>query len=174
MFGENSNLTCLIPCAIDQDPYFRLTREIAPKLGFKKPALLHSKFFPALQGAQEKMSASSATSAIYLTDSPRDIREKIMTHAYSGGRATAEEHRQKGADLSVDVSIAYLEFFLEDDVELERIKREYGAGKLMTAEVKEILISVLTAVVSRHQRARAAVTEQMIDAFLSVRNLRRK
>jgi hypothetical protein len=49
IFGENSNLTCLIPCAIDQDPYFRLTREVAPKLGFKKPALLHSKFFPALQ-----------------------------------------------------------------------------------------------------------------------------
>ncbi len=77
LFGANSNLPCLIPCAIDQDPYFRLTREVAPKLGYRKPALLHSKFFPALQGAQEKMSASSAVSAIYLTDTPQEIHDKI-------------------------------------------------------------------------------------------------
>ena len=36
--------------AIDQDPYFRVTRDVAPRLGWKKPALVHSKFFPALQG----------------------------------------------------------------------------------------------------------------------------
>lgn len=28
-----NNVRCLIPCAIDQDPYFRLTRDVAPKLG---------------------------------------------------------------------------------------------------------------------------------------------
>ena len=59
--GGESNaatLACLIPCAIDQDPYFRLTRDVAHKLVPKhhplkgKPALIHSKFFPPLQGAQ--------------------------------------------------------------------------------------------------------------------------
>ena len=48
------DVTCLIPCAIDQDPYFRMTRDVAPVLKFKKPALLHSTFFPALQGKQLK------------------------------------------------------------------------------------------------------------------------
>ena len=43
------NVPCLIPCAIDQDPYFRMTRDVAPRLGFLKPSLIHSKFFPALQ-----------------------------------------------------------------------------------------------------------------------------
>ena len=32
-----------------------------------KPALIHSKFLPALQGYQTKMSASDTKSAIYLT-----------------------------------------------------------------------------------------------------------
>ena len=32
-----------------QDPYFRMTRDVAPRLGFNKPALIESKFFPALQ-----------------------------------------------------------------------------------------------------------------------------
>jgi tryptophanyl-tRNA synthetase len=37
-------------CAIDQDPYFRMTRDVAPRLNFPKPALIHSTFFPALHG----------------------------------------------------------------------------------------------------------------------------
>ena len=52
IFGGKKDVTCLIPCAIDQDPYFRMTRDVAPVLKFKKPALLHSTFFPSLQGKQ--------------------------------------------------------------------------------------------------------------------------
>lgn len=166
-------MPCLIPCAIDQDPYFRLTREIAPKLGYRKPALLHSKFFPSLAGAQEKMSASKDSSAIYLTDTPKQIQDKVKKHAFSGGKDSAEEQRKFGADLTVDVSIAYLEFFMEDDAELARIKEAYGSGKMLTDELKNILIPVLIDVVLRHQRAREAVTEEMIDAFFAVRDMRR-
>ena len=43
-------LTCLVPCAIDQDPYFRLARGVAGRLKEKKCALIHSKFVPGLQG----------------------------------------------------------------------------------------------------------------------------
>ena len=64
-------------------------------------ALIHSKFFPALQGAKTKMSASDANSAIYLTDSPKQIKDKINKHAFSGGRETLEEQRELGADLEV-------------------------------------------------------------------------
>lgn len=46
---------CLIPCAIDQDPYFRLTRDVAPRLKYKKPALIHSKFFPGTQSNSCKL-----------------------------------------------------------------------------------------------------------------------
>ena len=46
IFGKSSDFHCLIPCAIDQDPFFRMTRDVAPKLNFKKPAVIHSKFFP--------------------------------------------------------------------------------------------------------------------------------
>jgi len=36
MFGEGKKLRCLIPCAIDQDPYFRMTRDAAPRIGGHK------------------------------------------------------------------------------------------------------------------------------------------
>jgi len=115
------NMLCLIPQAIDQDPYFRMTRDVAPRLGWKKPALIHSKFFPALQGSKSKMSSSSAVSAIMVTDTPAMIKTKVNRHAFSGGQATAEEQRLKGANLEVDVAYQYLRFFMEDDAEVERV-----------------------------------------------------
>lgn len=45
IFGQRVDIPCLIPCAIDQDPYFRMTRDVAPRLGYLKPALIHSKVF---------------------------------------------------------------------------------------------------------------------------------
>jgi tryptophanyl-tRNA synthetase len=62
---------------IMQDPYFRITRDVAPNLGFKKPALIESIFFPALQGDDGKMSASIANSAIFVSDSAKMIADKI-------------------------------------------------------------------------------------------------
>nr|GMC62956.1 tryptophan--tRNA ligase, cytoplasmic [Ipomoea batatas]GMC67925.1 tryptophan--tRNA ligase, cytoplasmic [Ipomoea batatas] len=171
LFSGNDNLRCLIPCAIDQDPYFRMTRDVAPRIGYHKPALIESSFFPALQGETGKMSASDPNSAIYVTDSAKDIKNKINRYAFSGGQDSIELHRKYGANLEVDIPIKYLGFFLEDDAELEHIRKEYGAGRMLTGEVKKRLIEVITEVVERHRRARAAVTDEMVDAFMAVRPL---
>jgi tryptophanyl-tRNA synthetase len=167
----NRKLRCLIPCAIDQDPYFRMTRQVAPRLDEWKPALLHSKFFPALQGRNTKMSGSVKTSSIYLTDAPALVKEKVIKYAFSGGRDTKEEHMEKGADLEVDVAYQYLGFFMEDDDELARIGKEYGEGRMFTGEVKQKLIDVLTPIVLNHQEKRAKVTDQVVLDFMKVREL---
>ncbi|CAL0321215.1 unnamed protein product [Lupinus luteus] len=171
LFSGKENLRCLIPCAIDQDPYFRMTRDVAPRIGYHKPALIESSFFPALQGENGKMSASDPNSAIYVTDSAKEIKTKVNRYAFSGGQDSVEKHRQLGANLEVDIPIKYLSFFLDDDVELEHIKKEYGAGRMLTGEVKQRLVEVLTELVERHRRARASVTDEMVDAFMAVRPL---
>eukprot|EP00184_Porphyridium_aerugineum_P004173 CAMPEP_0184697516 /NCGR_PEP_ID=MMETSP0313-20130426/4461_1 /TAXON_ID=2792 /ORGANISM="Porphyridium aerugineum, Strain SAG 1380-2" /LENGTH=424 /DNA_ID=CAMNT_0027156325 /DNA_START=47 /DNA_END=1321 /DNA_ORIENTATION=+ len=174
IFGANSNLTCLIPCAIDQDPYFRMTRDVAPRLKYRKPALIHSKFFPALQGDNTKMSASDPNSAIYVTDTPNQIKNKINKHAFSGGGATIEEHKQFGANVDIDVPYRYLSFFLDDDERLEQIRVEYGAGRMLTGEIKGELIKLLQSMVGAHQEARAKVTEEILNHFMTVRPLIKK
>ncbi|KAL5983190.1 hypothetical protein ACLOJK_017274 [Asimina triloba] len=175
LFPGQDNLRCLIPCAIDQDPYFRMTRDVAPRIGYQKPALIESSFFPALQGETGKMSASDPNSAIYVTDSAKDIKNKVLAlvnkYAFSGGQDSIENHRKYGANLEVDIPVKYLGFFLEDDAELEHIRKEYGAGQMLTGEVKKRLIEVLTELVERHRKARAAVTDEMVDAFMAVRPL---
>lgn len=67
---------------IFKDPYFRMTRDVAPRMNCLKPALIHSTFFPALQGAQTKMSASDPTSSIFVTDSDKQIKDKVMELYY--------------------------------------------------------------------------------------------
>jgi len=59
-----------------------MTRDVAPRLGYPKPALLHSIFFPALQGAQSKMSASDATTSIFLKDTNNEIKTKVNVNLY--------------------------------------------------------------------------------------------
>ncbi|GFX76140.1 tryptophan--tRNA ligase, cytoplasmic [Trichonephila clavipes] len=174
IFGNTKGIPCLIPCAIDQDPFFRMTRDVAPRLGFPKPALLHSKFFPALQGAQTKMSASDPNSSIFLSDTPNQIKNKINKYAFSGGGATIEEHREKGGNCDIDISFQYLRFFLEDDEKLEQIRKDYTGGELLTGFLKKELIAVLQKIVTNHQKNRKLITDDIVKQFMTPRKLKFK
>ena len=52
---------------------------------------------------------------------------------------------------------------------LLQIGAEYGAGRMLTGEVKGLLVDVLVELVERHKAARAAVSEDVVDAFMAVR-----
>eukprot|EP00904_Undaria_pinnatifida_P013005 jgi/Undpi1/8835/HiC_scaffold_25.g11297.m1 len=166
--GGTPDRPCLIPCAIDQDAYFRMTRDVAPRMKLRKPALIHSRFFPGLQGPGGKMSSSVDTSAIFVTDTPKQVKKKI-NGCFSGGQMTKELQELHGANIQVDVPYQYLTFFMEDDEELERIGKEYAAGRMLTGEVKKILIGILTQMTKDHQDARAAVTDETVRNFMAVR-----
>jgi len=117
------------------------------------------------------MSASDETSAIFLTDTPKQIKDKINKYAFSGGQQTVEEHRRLGANIDIDVSYQWLKFFLDDDDELARIGEEYASGRMLTGEIKAKLIDVLTDLVVSFQRRRAMVTDDMVYAYMAVRNM---
>ena len=161
---------CLIPAAIDQDPYWRIQRDIAESLGFYKTAAIHSKFFPPLQGIDGKMSASVKESAIWLTDDEKAVRKKVMKYAFSGGRETVEEHREKGGNCEVDVSFQWLKMLFEpNDKELKHIESEYTSGQLLTGELKQILVDRLNEflVSHREKKAVADVGKFMYDGKLA-------
>ncbi|KAJ3147117.1 tryptophan--tRNA ligase [Geranomyces michiganensis] len=165
IFGLKGDVPCLIPCAIDQDPYFRLTRDVATRLKYPKPSLLHAMFFPALQGPGSKMSASNEASAIYLSDTPAQIKKKINKYAFSGGRDTLEEHRSLGGDCEVDVSFQYLRFLLDDDEELADLQRRYSSGEMLSGEMKQKCVEVVQAIVLDVQERRKNLTQETIDKF---------
>jgi tryptophanyl-tRNA synthetase len=129
----------VVPVGVDQDPHIRLTREVARKYrdhDFMKPASTYNRFMRGLQGG--KMSSSKPKSYIALNDSVDDAKEKI-DQAKTGGRDSLEEHREKGAKVDEDMVFELLAFHLiEDDSELERIRREYASGELLSGELKQI------------------------------------
>ncbi|KAJ1981423.1 tryptophan--tRNA ligase [Dimargaris xerosporica] len=166
IFGGRKDIPCLIPCAIDQDPYFRLTRDVAHRLKYPKPSLIHSIFLPALQGPQSKMSSSIDSSAIFMTDTPNQIKNKVNRYAFSGGQDTMELHQQLGGNPDVDVSYQYLTFFCEDDAEIAQLYSEYKAGTLSTGALKKRCIEELQRFVREFQERRKAVTDELIDQFM--------
>ncbi|KAL7266332.1 tryptophan--tRNA ligase [Rhizina undulata] len=175
IFGTDAKtvreIPSLIPCAIDQDPYFRLTRDVAQRLKYQKPALIHAQFFPALGGPGSKMSASVDSSAIFMNDTMNAIKKKINKYAFSGGQTTTEEQRRLGGNPDVDVSFQYLTFFLESDEELEQIRQSYLSGELLTGELKARCIKELQSFVSTFQERKAAVTDEVVRSFMEVRPL---
>jgi tryptophanyl-tRNA synthetase len=159
---------CVIPCAIDQDNYFRLQRDFAKQLGHYKNANIHSKFLTPLTGPEGKMSASDETKAILLTDTPNTIKKKINKYAYSGGQPTIEEHREKGGNTSVDVSYQWLYYlFEEDDKKIEQIKNKYESGEMLSGEIKKILIDKITTFLEKHQNQREKVIKNnLLDKYM--------
>lgn len=166
IFGSREDIPCLIPCAIDQDPFFRVTRDVAPKLRCPKPCLIHSIFFPALQGPASKMSASNELSSIFMDDTPKQIKKKI-NNAFSGGRDTKEEHELYGGNPDIDVAFQYLTFFLDDDEELLHIRKEYTAGRLLSGHLKARCIEVLQGFVDEFKSRRAQVTDDLVREFMN-------
>lgn len=117
------------------------------------------------------MSASVDISAIFMTDTPKKIKDKINKHAFSGGQETAELHRELGGRTKDDVPFQYLTFFLEDDAELERVRDAYEKGEMMTGELKGMCIKELQTYVAGFQERRAKVTVDIAKEFMSKRSL---
>ncbi len=164
--GKNEN--CLIPMAIDQDPHFRLSRDVIEKLGHKKPAVILSKFMTPLTGPNGKMSSSKPETAILMTDTPAQVKKKINKHAFSGGQDTIEEHRAKGGNVEVDVACQWLKYFEDDDERLEEIYEKYRKGELLSGEVKKILIDKINLFLAKHQKLRAEASKKIDDFVYKV------
>jgi len=162
---KNERKPCLIPLGVDQDPHFRISRDIVEKLGHKKPAIIHSKLMPPLTGMEGKMSSSTAEKAVLTTDDAKTVKNKINKYAFSGGQATIEEHRKKGGDPHVDVAFQWLKYFEFDDKKLKKIHDDYKSGKLLSGELKAILIDKINEFLAEHQKRRKNA-EKMIDLFI--------
>ena len=163
---KKKKIPCLIPHAVDQDPHFRLTRDILPKIGHYKPASIQCSFLPPLTGNEGKSSSSLANFAILSTDDPKTVKNKINKYAFSGGQETLEEHKKKGGNPDIDVSFQYLKMLLEeDDKKLAQIEKDYKSGKLTTGELKKYTIDKLNAFLKDHQ-AKREKAKKMIEKFI--------
>jgi tryptophanyl-tRNA synthetase len=156
--GEN--VPALIPAAIDQDPYWRITRDIASKLGYFKPAQIHNRFLPGL-GIGGKMSASEPDTAIFTIDSPDTVKRKVWK-AFTGGKGTVAEQRKEGANPDVcSVYQYFLYLFEEDDKRLAERERQCRAGGILCGECKKDLTERINKFLAEHQKKREKARDKI-------------
>ncbi len=163
---KEKNIPCLIPHAVDQDPHFKISRDIMPKLGWYKPASIQCRFLPPLTGSG-KMSASDmqSTNTIFTIEYPEEVERKIKKYAFSGGQPTIQEHKEKGGNPEIDICYQYLSFFLDNDKKLQKIYYDYRTGAMLTSELKEITTKVINNFLKKHQKARIKAKSQ-IEKFM--------
>jgi tryptophanyl-tRNA synthetase len=159
--GEN--VPALIPAAIDQDPYWRITRDVAPKLGYYKPAQIHCRLLPGL-GVGGKMSASEPETCIFTVD-PSDVVKRKVWNAFTGGKPTVAEQRKMGGDPSICTVFQYFLFmFEEDDRKLAERERRCKAGEILCGECKTELAERINSFLEDHRRKREKA-RNVIDKF---------
>ncbi|MGZ5550490.1 MAG: tryptophan--tRNA ligase [Nitrososphaeraceae archaeon] len=161
---EKKPTPVLIPAAIDQDPYWRITRDIAAKLGFYKPAQIHSKFLPSLSRVS-KMSSSTPETAIFTTDEPEIVEKKVLS-SFTGGQATVTLQKKLGGNADICPVYSYLKYFFDNEKEsLERYIR-CKSGNLLCGECKSDLANDTRDFIIEFKRKREKAKDKVKDFML--------
>jgi tryptophanyl-tRNA synthetase len=155
----------LIPAAIDQDPYWRITRDVAEKIGYYKPAQIHSKFIPGLIN-NEKMSSSKAETALFTIDEPEKIEKKVK-NTFTGGQPTVALQRKLGGNADICPVFWYLKYLFDsEDESIERYTNCRG-GNLLCGECKGDLIKKVKPFMNniqiKREKAKDMIKEFTID-----------
>jgi tryptophanyl-tRNA synthetase len=144
-----NDMPALIPCSYDIDGYFASIRKHASNLGYHSPSFLYSALLPSLQGDTVKMSASLVDTAVFLTDTPPVIQDKISSVS------------------DPDVCFAYLTAFMEDDEQLGFLRSDFEGKRVGLADVKRVLVQVLTSYVKAFGDRRELISDEVLQTFMT-------
>jgi tryptophanyl-tRNA synthetase len=162
---ENKPTPVLIPAAIDQDPYWRVTRDVAERMGYYKPAQIHSKFLPGL-GMVGKMSSSKPETALFTIDDPEVIDRKVSA-AFTGGQATVALQRQLGVNALGCPVFWYLRYLFDTERQSDERLLKCRSGNLLCGECKSDLSkesqNFLGEFKKRREKAKDVIAEFMFD-----------
>jgi len=162
---ENKPTPVLIPAAIDQDPYWRVTRDVAERMGYYKPAQIHSKFLPGL-GMVGKMSSSKPDTALFTIDDPEIIDKKVSS-AFTGGQATVTLQRQLGGNALGCPVFWYLRYLFDTERQSDERLLKCKSGNLLCGECKSDLSTesqiFLVEFQKRREKAKDVIAKFMFD-----------
>jgi tryptophanyl-tRNA synthetase len=142
-----------------------MTRDIAEKMGYTKPAQIHNKFLPPLtQGG--KMSASQPESAIFTSDKPEKAAKKVMA-AFTGGRETIKLQKELGGRPEVcNIYAYYYYLFEEEDKKLVELETQCRSGSLVCGDCKARLAKMVKVFLVDFQEKREKARDHIDDYLI--------
>jgi tryptophanyl-tRNA synthetase len=157
----------LVPVGEDQLPVIELDREIVRSFNAQYGEILvepegvvpegSARRLPGIFGVDDKMSKSLGN-AIYLSDSPEEVKQKVMQMYTDPGHVRVEDPGK----VEGNVVFIYLDVFAADKARVAELKAQYEKGGLGDVVVKRYLIEVLEEVLEP-MRARRAGYEKDLE-----------
>lgn len=129
----DKNKQCIIIAGIDQDPFFRLARDVAEKLGYKKPIVLYIKNVMGLDGSEKMSTSQPETLPIFITDTLEEIKQKIMKVKHVGA-GTLDELFLNGANLEQDTLVKLIRIFESKEDNINLLEEAYTIRLLKNSE----------------------------------------
>lgn len=160
----------LVVDTIGGDVYVRMARNVAERFGFLKPSALYLRPLrnlttyedPQTGGAVEAMTNRVPTGRIAYRDDPSDIRRRI-NRAYTGGRGTLAEQRERGGNPDprvCSVSSLHALFATSEAEDYAELQRRCRSGQLLCGECKSSAAGRLLEYLQRHRRLQDGLPEQ--------------
>lgn len=152
-----------VPVGVDQLPHLELTREIARRFNYLyKPIFpLPEPFLtetPKLLGIDGRKMSKSYNNAIYLSDSPKVIKEKV-------GQMFTDASRLRRSDPGnphICNVFSFHRFYTPIET-VENIERDCPLAKIGCVECKKILAENLIRELSHHQEIRQYYLKHLTD-----------
>jgi tyrosyl-tRNA synthetase len=149
---------------MDQRHAHMLARDVAPKLGHKKPVALHWPLLMGLQGggrmdaAESKMSKSNPDSAIFLHDKPDVVQQKLKK-AFCPQAQIEDNPVLEHARLAIFPEIGYLDIRRPEkfggDLRFsayEELAAAFGAGKVHPMDLKTAVANHISEILGPVQK----------------------
>lgn len=162
-FLGNSANTCVVIAGEDQDPFFRVARDIARRLGYTPPIILYTQTVPGLDGTAKMSTSVPASRPIFLTDDITAITEAVNYIKLVGNGTTAELF-ERGSDLSIDIPYKIFHLFCRDDELMETVTEAYTRGIPLEHREKIYMLS-----------SHVKLSPRLVNAgrqFIGARNMR--
>ena len=162
----------LVVDGIGGDVYVRMARNVAERFGFIKPSALYLRMMrslttysdPRTGSAVEVMTNEVPPGRITFDEDPDDIRRRIA-RAYTGGRRTLAEQREKGGNPDPRVcSVSSLHAFhaTPQPEAYAALQERCRSGALLCGECKASAADGLLEYLRKHRRTRDELGEEIL------------
>ena len=162
----------LVLDSIGGDVFVRMARNVAERFGFVKPSALYLRMMrglttyndPGTGSAVEVMTNAVPPGRISFDDEMGDIRRRVG-RAYTGGRRTLEEQRERGGNPDPRVcAVSSLHTFYATPAasDYASLQARCRAGGLLCGECKTMAADGLIEYLERHRRTRGDLNDETL------------
>jgi tryptophanyl-tRNA synthetase len=147
-----------VPVGEDQVPHLELSREVVRRFNglygevLVEPQAMLTKF-ARLPGVDNRKMSKSYRNAVNLTDTPEELRKKVMSMYTDPKRVRADVP----GTVEGNPVFVYHEAFNRDTAEVDDLKARYRAGTVGDVEVKQKLVKALNVALEPLRERRAAL-----------------